>query len=75
MERYGEDDVTSCNGTSIGVELWVVDPLPNWPNLFPPQQYSSPPSVTPQVWIVPVVKDAKVSGSAARTGVVLHGMR
>ena len=60
---YGEAELSSFSGTSTGTELWVVDPLPNWPNLFPPQQYTSPARVMPQVCIVPVLKDAKVSGT------------
>ena len=56
--------------TSAGVLLsnWV--PSPSWPKALPPQQYASPPVVTPHVWPPAALTEAKLSPPATLTGVV-----
>jgi hypothetical protein len=50
------------------MELGVVVPVPNWPELFPPQQYAEPPGVTPQVCSLPALTVENVWPPTTGTG-------
>src|SRR5205814_3363660 len=43
-------------------------PSPSWPDWLSPQQYTSRPVVTPQVWLTPALTTAKASPPRTRTG-------
>ena len=49
--------------TLTGTVLFVVVPLPSWPELLDPQQGAMPPVVTPQLWPLPVLTAAVVVGT------------
>src|SRR2546426_11655908 len=57
--------------TGTGVVLIAVEPSPTWPRSDSPQQYASPPVVTPQLCVAPALTDWKTSPPDAATGTVL----
>lgn len=52
VATFGRYCSLACYGwptTRTGVLLFVVEPLPNWPEELAPQQYATPPVVRPQL--------------------------
>ena len=56
---------------ATGMELFVVEPLPSWPELFSPQQYVTPISVQAHVWLPPATTKINVRPLKTGTGTVL----
>jgi hypothetical protein len=55
--------------TATGIADKVVDPLPSWPEVFVPQQYTAPVTVTAHAWSLPALtwdtcKDASAPPTA-----------
>jgi hypothetical protein len=66
--------IFSCYGgpaTLTGTAVFIVVPLPSWPELLSPQQYAVSPVVTPQLWLVPALTVAKMKPPKTATGTAL----
>jgi len=48
-----EDDTEPTANTCTGVDESEPELIPNWPELFSPQQFTPPPVNTTQLWLVP----------------------
>jgi hypothetical protein len=57
--------------TAAGVGLFVVVPLPSWPELFQPQHLTVPPMRRAQLWYSPAVIAVAVVIPLTATGVEL----
>lgn len=44
--------------------------MPNWPESFPPQQYTTPSDVSPQVWDAPAARLANTTPPLTAAGVI-----
>ena len=59
-----------CPATFTGTRLLVVEPSPSCPRALSPQQYATPPVVTPHVCSCPAVRLANVSPPLTAVGAV-----
>jgi len=55
--------------TATGEARFTLVPSPSCPLVFRPQQYATPPDVSPQLWSVPTRTEANTTPPATATGV------